>query len=141
MEDKNCTLQNRIFNLYIFLPLHFLAIMGQYGEKDHFLSQRRTFRRRRARQATVLGCRQFSSSVNTCLNVKQVDAEMSLALKGKKDPILNQNQANKIKEGANPPCSFSRPISGLSFISGPWWGCHVYRPTSYYDNGSRGSTC
>lgn len=73
---------------------------------------------------------------------KQVDAKMRLALEGgKKSKILNQKQTNQIKGGANPPCGFSLPISGLSFISGPWWGCHVDRPTSYYDNGSRGSTC
>lgn len=56
-------------------------------------------------------------------------------------PSVNQNKANQIKGGANPLRAFSLPIFGLSSISGPWWGCHVDQPTSYYDNGSRGSTC
>lgn len=80
-------------------------------------------------------------AVNTCINVKQGDAERASPFEGEKKTFLNQNQANQIKGGANPPCAFSLPISGLSSISGPWWGCHVDQPTSYYDNGSRGSTC
>lgn len=59
----------------------------------------------------------------------------------KKKTFWIRIKPNQIKGGSNPPCGFSLPISGLSFISGPWWGCHVDRPTSYYDNGSRGSTC
>lgn len=80
--------------------------------------------------------------MNSCMHTwEQVDAEMRLALEAKKTFFLNHNQTNQIKGGAYPPCGFSLPISGLSFISGPWWGCHVDQPTSYYDNGSRGSTC
>lgn len=71
---------------------------------------------------------------------------MSLTLRGErgvgeKKTFWIRIRQNQIKGGSNPPCGFSLPISGLSFISGPWWGCHVDRPTSYYDNGSRGSTC
>lgn len=29
-------------------------------------------------------------------------------------------------------------VFGPSSFSGPWRGCHVDQPTSYYDNGSRG---
>lgn len=86
--------------------------------------------------------RMLNGLLDTCINVKQADPEMSLMLRGKgKKPFWIRIRQNQIKGGSNPPCGFSLPISGLSFISGPWWGCHVDRPMSYYDNGSRGSTC
>lgn len=35
--------------------------------------------------------------------------------------------------------AFALPeVFGPSSFSGPWRGCHVDQPTSYYDNGSRG---